>query len=387
MIAEYLHPFDSIRPFEPEELPSAFNRMFDESQFNQVLAYLYPNVPITAIRAKMNSCTSSLDFQRKFCYQFLEQLLSKAGTRCDIDVTRINTNLRYTFVSNHRDIVLDSAFLSKLLIDAGFTTTCEIAIGDNLLRLPWVKDLVRINKAFIVERSLPPRQLMEASRRMAEYMHIVISKKNDNVWIAQREGRAKDSNDRTQESILKMMALGGVGKPIDRLKQLHIVPLAISYEYDPCDYLKAAELQQRRDNNQWTKGEMDDVISMKTGILGWKGRMIHYQAAPCIDDWLDTLPTDMPKNEFFKAVAEHIDKWIFAGYKLFPCNYIALDMLEGTTKHSSKYGKGDVIEFENYLKGQMAKISIPNPDHDFLRQAMLVQYANPARNQLNLIKI
>lgn len=386
MIEAYLHPYDSIRPFEPEELTVAFDRMMAEPQFRQVLTYLYPDVPQEAILQKMKSCTSSLDFQKKFCYQFLEQLLAKASLGCDFDSTAIDTTGRYTFVSNHRDIVLDSALLSKLLIDAGFTTTCEIAIGDNLLRLPWVKDLVRVNKSFIVERQLPPRQLMEASKRMAEYMHLVISRKHDNVWIAQREGRAKDSDDRTQESILKMMALGGEGTPIDRLKSLHIVPLAISYEYDPCDYLKAAEAQQRRDNPAWKKGPMDDVVSMQTGIMGFKGH-IHYQAAPCIDSWIDHLPVETPRNEAFRLIAQHIDSEIFRSYRLYPNNFVAIDMIEGNTNFSSKYSTDDKQRFEAYLDGQLKKITLDHVDADFLRRRMLLQYANPALNQLGLSPI
>lgn len=383
MAEEYLRPYDAIRPFEPEELPAAFDRMMSEPQFRAIVAWLYPDAPTEAVAKKMKSCTSGLDFQKKFCYQFLESLLKKVATDIDFDVTRLDTSRRYTFISNHRDIVLDSALLSKLLIDNGFSTTCEIAIGDNLLRLPWVKDLVRVNKSFIVERSLPPRQLIAASKRMADYMHLVISRKNDNVWIAQREGRAKDSDDRTQESILKMMALGGEGTPVERLIQLHIAPLAISYEYDPCDYLKAAEMQQRRDIPQWKKRPMDDVVSMKTGILGYKGR-IHYEAAPCIDTWLQNLPAETPKNELFHLAAAHIDSKIFAGYRLYPANYIALDTLEGTNSHAQMYTSGDTEQFEAYIEGQMKKIEIDHADTDFLRRHLLCQYANPARNKLGL---
>ena len=266
--------FKDIRPFEPEELPQVYDRLLADKQFLSVLAYLYPGVPAEAIGAKMKQCRTNLEFQKTFCYGFLEKLLSKASTGCDINTDKVDVTKRYTFVSNHRDIVLDSALLDKLLIDAGFTTTCEIAIGDNLLTLPWVKDLVRVNKSFIVERSLPPRQMLLASKRLSEYMHYAIAGKNENVWIAQREGRAKDSDDRTQPAILKMMAMGGEGTPADRLAQLHIVPLAISYEYDPCDYLKAAELQQRRDNPQFTKAPGDDVNSMRTGIMGYRAAYI-----------------------------------------------------------------------------------------------------------------
>ena len=376
-----LKQFDAIRPFEPEELPEVFERLIADEQFRSVIGVVFPNIPFEAIAQKMRQCKTNLDFQVAFCYGFLKDLLSKASKGCDIDVSNVDITRRYTFVSNHRDIVLDSALLDVLLIDAGFKTTCEIAIGDNLLAAPWIKDLVRVNKSFIVERSAGVREMLMSSKRMAEYMHYVIEKKNDNVWIAQREGRAKDSNDRTQPSILKMMAMGGTGNIIERLMQLHIVPLAISYEYDPCDFLKAMEFQLKRDVEGWKKTKQDDVISMRTGIMGYKGR-IHYHAAPCIDDYLKTLDPDMPKGELFDTIAAYMDKLIHANYQLFPCNYIAADMLAGNDNLATNYTAEDKAAFEKYLESRLAMIDIPNKDEAFLRERILTMYANPAKNKL-----
>ena len=373
--------YDDIRPFDPEELPAAFERLLSDAQFQQVLGYLYPGVPLEAVKTKMMACKTNLEFQLAFCYGFLKDLMAKASKGFDMNVEAVDVTKRYTFVSNHRDIVLDSALLDVLLYDAGFNTTCEIAIGDNLLSLPWVKDLVRLNKSFIVQRSLSPREFLMASKKMAEYMHYVVGEKNANIWIAQREGRAKDSNDRTQPSILKMMAMGGEGSPVDRLRQLHIVPLAISYEYDPCDFLKAAEFQLRRDVPGWKKTALDDVNSMRTGIMGYKGG-VHYHCAPCIDGFLDNLSPDIPKTKVFDVIAEHIDKEIFKNYRLYPSNYIALDMLEGNEAHAGRYTADDKAAFEKYLQGQIARIDIPNKDEAFLRERMLTMYANPARNSL-----
>lgn len=377
--------YDDIRPFEPNELQDVYKRMLSNEQFRQVLAYLYPGVPAEAIGQKMSQCKSNLEFQLAFCYGFLEKLMAKASTSLDMDVSEVDVTRRYTFVSNHRDIVLDSALLDKLLWDAGFKTTCEIAIGDNLLSLPWVKDLVRLNKSFIVQRSLSPREMLLASKKMAEYMHFVIKEKNDNIWIAQREGRAKDSDDRTQPAILKMMAMGGEGSQVERLMQLHIVPLAISYEYDPCDYLKAAEFQLKRDVEGWKKSAADDVNSMRTGIMGYKGR-VHYHCAPCIDEFLENLSPDIPKTKVCDVIAEHIDQQIFRNYRLYPSNYIALDTLNGDTAHAGEYTAEDKAAFEAYLQGQLNKIDIPNPDMAFLRERMLTMYANPARNFLAATK-
>ena len=379
---ELLKPFDAIRPFEPEELPEVFDRLLANEQFKKVMAVVFKGVPFEMLAQKMRACKTNLDFQFAFCYEFLKNLLKKASLGCDINVEAIDMEKRYTFVSNHRDIVLDSALLDVLLIEAGCKTTCEIAIGDNLLSLPWVKDLVRINKSFIVERSASLRQMLMSSKRLSEYMHFVIAQKHDNVWIAQREGRAKDSDDRTQESIIKMMAMGGEGSLVERIKTLHIVPLAISYEFDPCDFLKAQEFQLKRDVEGWKKGPQDDIVSMQTGIMGFKGH-IHYEAAPCIDEWLDSLDPDMPKTEFFNAVAAHIDEEIFRRYRLFPSNYIALDELEGTTAHADRYTDEDKARFDGYIKQQIEKIQVPGKDEAFLRERMLTMYANPARNQEN----
>ncbi len=376
--------FDDIRPWEEDDLPAAYDRLLSNEQFKSVLAYLYPGVPFDAIAKKMRSCKNGYEFQLAFSYDFIRNILKKASSGCEMDSVKIDNTKRYTFVSNHRDIVLDSGILDKLLVDAKFTTTCEIAIGDNLLSLPWVKDLVRVNKSFIVERGLPMRQMLMSSKRLSDYMHFAVSQKHENIWIAQREGRAKDSNDRTQEAILKMMTMGGNGSVVDRLKSLHIVPLSISYEYDACDFLKAREFQLKRDVVDWKKGPQDDIVSMQTGIIGYKGH-IHYQCAECIDDFLDTIGPDVPKTDLYRIVAEHIDKAIFSGYMIYPGNYVALDILNGSSDFASKfYSHEQKAQFEAYISGQLAKIELPNKDEDFLRERMLTMYANPLRNYLSV---
>lgn len=377
--------YDSIRPYEPEELPEVYERLIADEQFKAVVGKVFPQVPFEALAAKLKQCKTNLDFQIAFCYPFLKDLLSKASKGCDIDISAIDNTHRYTFVSNHRDIVLDSALLDVMLIEADFKTTCEIAIGDNLLAAPWIEDLVRVNKSFIVKRSAGIREMLVNSRTMAEYMHLVINDKHDNIWIAQREGRAKDSDDRTQESIVKMMAMGGEGTVTERLQQLHIVPVAISYEYDPCDWLKAQEFQLKRDVEGWKKTKADDVLSMQTGIMGYKGH-IHYHCAPCIDDFLASLPEDTPKADIFRIIAEHIDKGIHAIYRLYANNYIAIDMLEGGNRMAEHYTPEDKAKFEMYLAGQLDKIVIPNKDEAFLKDCMLKMYANPAINKLRIKK-
>ena len=373
--------FDTIRPWEPEDLPEVFDRLLANDQFKQVLAYLYPQVPLEMIAQKLKACKTNLDFQLAFAYDFVHGILKKATTGCEMDCSSLDNTRNYTFISNHRDIVLDSAILDVMLIENKFKTTCEIAIGDNLLSLPWVKDLVRVNKAFIVERALSMRQMLMSSKRLSDYMHFAIKEKNENIWIAQREGRAKDSNDRTQKSILQMMSMGGEGSIIERLKQLHLVPLSISYEYDPCDFLKAKEFQQKRDYAEWKKGPTDDLVSMQTGIFGYKGH-VHYHAAPCLDEYLDSLDPDMPKQDIYNKVAAYIDQQIHRNYRLYSGNYVALDMLEGTEAYTNQYTAEDKAKFEKYIQGQLAKIDLPNKDEAYLKERLLTMYANPVRNNL-----
>ena len=373
--------FDPIRPFEPEELPEAFARLMADEQFKMVLNHAMPGITPEAMTEQLQQCKTNLDFQKAFCYGFLRKIVKENGKDLKIDRTSIDLQQRYTFVSNHRDIVLDSAFLDILLIEANCDTTCEIAIGDNLLAASWIKDLVRINKSFIVERGLTPRKMLEASQRLSEYMHFAIQEKHENIWIAQREGRAKDSDDRTQVAVLKMMSMGGEGNWIERLIQLHIVPLTISYEYDPCDFLKAREMQLKRDNAEYKKTRQDDILSMQTGMMGYKGS-VHYHCSPCIDQWLQTLDPKEPKGELYERIAHHIDMQIHKNYRIYANNYVALDLLEGTETYQCHYTNAERKDFEQYVERQIEKIELPNKDVPFLRKCILTMYANPLKNFL-----
>lgn len=370
--------FDDIRPYGPGEVRPAVESLLHDRQFMTMLRGLIPlPKPLIRfiIRALFIGVDTPLDFQLRYMKHVVRYVLRKCSDGCTFSGHPLPAKSQHhTFVSNHRDIVLDSAILDLKLVEAKYDTTVEIAIGDNLLIYPWIRTLVKINKAFTVKRGLSPRQLLESSMLMSRYIHHAVKEKGENIWIAQREGRAKDSDDRTQDSVLKMLSYGG------DLADLNIVPLTISYEYDPCDYLKAKEFQLKRDNPAYKKTKQDDLENMKTGIMGYKGR-IHYECAPCINTWLDDLRT-LPKTEFFGEVAKRMDKEIHAGYKLFPCNYIALDMLESGKVYESHYTAADVERFSKYLEGQLAKINIPNKDDAFLRQCMLTMYANPARNKM-----
>jgi hypothetical protein len=377
-----LSEFDEIRPYEPEEMKQAFEDLLNDRQFNVLMKGFAPWLPKGVrnglLRLAFMGVKTPLDFQKRFMKPIVKYIIRKHTDGCTFDDKALSgypkPDSRYTFVSNHRDIVLDSAFLDMKLVEKDYPTTVEIGIGDNLLIYPWIKRLVRMNKAFTVRRGLSLRETLAASQLMSRYIHFAVTQKKENIWLAQREGRAKDSDDRTQEAVLKMLAMGG------DLQELNIVPLTISYEYDPCDYLKALELQQKRDNPAFKKSRQDDLDNMKTGIFGYKGR-VHYHCAAPINTWIEEL-SDLPKTEYYKAVAERMDKDIHQGYELFPCNYIALDELHGDAANVAHYTKADKQRFENYLAGQMAKITLDNKDEAFLRERILTMYANPLLNKL-----
>ena len=382
MTHDELKDFDEIRPYEAEEMQQAFNDLLNDRQFSLVLKGFVPWLPKAVrnglLRLAFTGVKTPLDFQKRFMKPVVKWIIRKHTDGCTFDDGLLPTDksLRYTFVSNHRDIVLDSAFLDVMLVDNDYPTTVEIGIGDNLLIYPWIKRLVRMNKAFTVRRGLTAHEMMRSSQLMSRYIHYAVTQKHENIWIAQREGRAKDSDDRTQDAVLKMMAMGG------DVRELNIVPLTISYEFDPCDYLKAQEFQQKRDNPAFKKSRQDDLDNMKTGIFGYKGR-VHYHCAAPVDTWIDELK-DLPHKDFFTALSQRIDRELHRHYRLYPCNYIALDELEGRTAYADHYTQQDKQHFEQYLQGQLAKIKIPNKDVPFLRERMLTMYANPLRNYLKV---
>ena len=376
--------FDEIRPYYDEELPAVYDELIADPAFRQVLEAAMPGVPFEALAAKMRTCKTKQEFQVSFCYDFMKRIIRSATEGVTLDNSALaDKSGAYTYVSNHRDIVLDSGFLSLMLVEQGLDTV-EIAIGDNLLIYPWIKKLVRINKSFIVQRALTMRQMLESSARMSRYMHHTIRDKHQSIWIAQREGRAKDSNDRTQESILKMMAMAGEGDVISRLREMNIVPLSISYEYDPCDFLKAKEFQQKRDNPDYKKTMADDLLSMQTGLMGYKGH-VHLCTAACLNDQLAQLDSSLPKQELFIRVAGLIDRGIFANYRLYPNNYVAADLLENGNHFASHYTADDRQRFQDYVARQLSRIDLPDKDEAFLREKLLLMYANPLRNQLSVL--
>lgn len=389
-MAYNINDFDEIRPYEPEEMQQAFNDLLNDRQFSLVLKGFAPWLPKRIrnglLKLAFKGVKTPLDFQKRFMKPVVRYIIWKHTDGCTFDDTELkglSKDNRYTFLSNHRDIVLDSAFLDLMLVNEGYPTTVEIGIGDNLLIYPWIKRLVRMNKAFTVRRGLTAHEMVRSSQLMSSYIHFAVTQKHENIWIAQREGRAKDSSDHTQEAVLKMLAMGGEGSLADKLRDINITPLTISYEFDPCDYLKAQEFQQKRDNPAFKKSRQDDLDNMRTGIFGYKGR-VHYHCGKPVNTWIDEL-SGLPAKEFYTELCRRIDRDIYIGYRLYPCNYIALDQLEGGSTYAEHYTEKDKTRFERYLKGQLDKIKLPNKDEAFLRERILTMYANPLRNHMEAI--
>jgi 1-acyl-sn-glycerol-3-phosphate acyltransferase len=373
--------FDNIRPVNNSELHATLEELIASEGLQEALRYVIPSLNWEALKAKIRSCKTKEQFKSTISYD-LVMIVAKLTTR-SLTISggeRISKDA-CMFISNHRDIVLDAAFLNVLLYDIGHGMT-QIAIGDNLLIHPWIKPVFRLNNSFFVKRNLPVRQKLEDSKLLSAYIHHTIKETNESVWMAQREGRAKDSNDTTQTGVLKMLTMGCDLDILDNLMSLNIVPIAITYEYDPCDYLKAQEFQLKRDNPDFVKSKRDDLLNMEMGILQNKGR-VHFTIANPINPTLKTLPHYTNKNDLIADIASVIDREIYEHYRFYPCNYIAYDLLHHTDRFGLNYSDEELKEFKEYLQRQIDKIEIPNKDERYLRSKMLEMYSNPLKNHLS----
>lgn len=373
--------FSDIAPLEDYEVKETIKDLLVDPGFIHAVKYILPDVNWDEFSAEMLKYNTKSEFQKLMIAPTVWGLTRK--TTAGVDSSgwdKIDQKQSYLFISNHRDIILDAGILNILLDSKGRDTT-EIAIGDNLLIHPWIEKLVKLNRSFLVRRGVSVRQMLEVSKHMSEYIHYTLKEKNTSVWIAQREGRAKDSNDRTQESLLKMLALyPSENCFVDKIKDLNIMPLSISYEFDPCDYLKAKEFQLKRDNPEYKKSQSDDLRNMEIGLLGFKGH-IHFRFGDVINDKLDSIKL-LDKKEQTGAIANVIDREIHSNYEFYPCNYIAFDLLNQTSTFKSKYTQEQEMEFLTYLDKQIEKIDLENKDLSFLKNKLLEMYSNTLKNNL-----
>ncbi len=374
--------YESIRPYQDHEIQQVFERLKNETSFLELIGFLYPELSPQRFIDNMMQIKSIRQFQQEVISPYVKEIIkntTKGITSEGLD--ELDPKESYLYVSNHRDIVLDSAILNVIMFDHGFDTT-EIAIGDNLLIYPWITDLVKLNRTFIVKRNLPIRQMMESSTLLSEYIRHTLTDVGHSIWIAQREGRSKDGNDRTQLSLLKMLNISGNDESVaENFKELKIVPVSISYEYDPCDYLKALEFQHKRDNPDYIKTQDDDLMHMGTGLRGRKGR-VHFAFGQPINNELDILKDIANKNEKFEFLAGLIDKHVHENYRLWPGNWVAWDMLNETDEYSNHYSREEKEVFISYIEEHLDRIE---GDRNFLRKVLLEMYANPVVNKHEIL--
>lgn len=376
------HDFSDIRPYDNAEFREKIANLVKEPGFEHAVRYVMPDVDYPEFVKNLLTVETQMDFQIKVMGPFLEMLVAHTTHGLTIDgLEHYDPATSHVFITNHRDIVLDASFLNLCLIRANLPIT-QVAIGNNLLIYDWITDLVKLNRSFIVKRDGRMREALDNARHLSAYIHHAVNEQKESVWIAQRQGRAKDSDDRTQESLVKMLALGADGDSKANLMALNIIPVAISYEYDPNDYLKVREFLMRRRDPDFKKTQRDDLFSMETGILRQKGR-VHFRLAPGINTELARLDgTD--RAEVVSKTCALIDRAIHSGYRIYPCNYIAYDLVYGTNEYAGHYTPEDVAGFEAYIAGQLDKVDEPDitpEEREFMRNTMLTMYANPLKNQ------
>lgn len=379
--------FSDIAPYDDDVFHQKMESLVKDPGFLHAIKYTLPPEGVDNLVEDLLKIDNKYDFQHQIMFPFLEMLAETTTAGISLGgVKYYNPALNYVFITNHRDIVLDASFLNLAFMRRGLPTS-EVAIGNNLLVFDWINDLVRLNKSFIVKRNTGLREGLLAAKKLSAYIHNDILDRRESVWIAQREGRAKDSSDHTQESLVKMLALAGEGSFMDRLKEINLMPVSISYEYDPNDYLKAREFLLKRRDPNFKKSQRDDLFSMETGLLQFKGK-VHFQLTPRINAKLDQIGEFPDNNTSAKYVGCLIDQAIHRSYEIFPINYIAFDMLHNLDRFKSKYTEQQRFEAEDYFNRQLDKIDVPDitgEERGFLLEMMLVMYANPLKNKLKTI--
>ncbi|MFT5891540.1 MAG: hypothetical protein ACI9Y7_001644 [Dokdonia sp.] len=346
--------------------------------FKVLLQFTFPEASASEIQEVLSQCNSIHDFQTKVIYKSVQNLLAKSSegfTTAGFEV--LTPNKPYFYISNHRDIVLDTSLLNVGLIDNGLITTAS-AIGDNLVQKDFLMALSKLNRNFLVLRSQSPRELLKSSKLLSEYMRFLLSE-GRSVWTAQREGRTKDGNDLTQQGVLKMITMARGKTPLlQYIKELNLVPVAISYEYDPTDILKVPEIVAKQENVPYIKTSNEDFNSILKGALGFKKR-IHIEAAPLDFSIYDQIENEeQSDNDKLKRLASEIDKSIHRHYKLWPSNYIAYDLYHNTKRYASHYDDKELRHFERRLERRVNKESQLEID------SFLLMYANPVINTSKL---
>jgi 1-acyl-sn-glycerol-3-phosphate acyltransferase len=369
--------FDEIRPFYDYEVSDALQSIAKHPMMKALMQFTFPDRNEEFWLNQFKNINSISDFQHCCISQTVRQILKQSSEGLSTSgFDKLDKNTAYLFISNHRDIVLDTSLLNLVLLDRGFIMTSS-AIGDNLVQKTFLHVLAKLNRNFLVQRGLPLRDQLNSSKIMSEYIYNLLQKENRSVWIAQREGRTKDGNDATQQGVLKMLAMAAGDQPLtDFFKTLKIVPLSISYEYDPTDVLKMPQAMAKSKNEVYIKDQDEDFKTMLSGVLGQKKR-IHLHAGEVLDVEFDEIASKIEnKNKQLQAISQIIDDSIIQNYRLWPTKFIAYDILHGTDQYSEYYTEDEKMLFERRME---MRIDISD---SVLKQSFLEMYANPVINKM-----
>ena len=369
--------FDAIRPFYDSEINQALHKVVNHPMMKALMNFTLPNVTDEIWKEQLLKTHSIRDFQCNFIYQSVQRILEKSSDGLTTSgFENLEPNTSYLFVSNHRDILLDTTLLNTALFEHGLVMTAS-AIGDNLVKMPFLNTLAKLNRNFLVQRGLTPREMLQSSKLLSEYIGHLLLHENRSVWIAQREGRTKDGNDETNPGILKMLGMGSDEKNLmDYFKKIKIVPVSISYEYDPTDALKMPQLMAEANNEVYEKKKNEDFMTILSGALGQK-KGIHIHVGKVLDTEIEEIKaSNESSNKQIVTLAQVIDDAVLSNYKLWPTNYIAYDIVNKTNSYSHLYTENEKSLFERRLEMRI--------DHDnpVALDSFLAMYANPVVNKL-----
>ena len=372
-----MQKFDKIRPFYDAEINEAICSSLNHPMMKALMNFTFPDVEDNVWKEQLKKTHSIRDFQCNFIYQSVQKVLEKSSDGLSTSgFEKLEKNTAYLYISNHRDIILDTSLLNASLFDNGLVMTAS-AIGDNLVKKAFMHTLAKLNRNFLVQRGLTPREMLQSSKLMSEYIGQLLLRENRSVWIAQREGRTKDGNDATHSGVLKMLSMGSTEDNLmGYFKKLKIVPVSISYEYDPTDALKMPQLMAEANNEIYIKEKNEDFMTLLSGIIGQK-KHIHIHVGEVLNKELDIINAEFDNsNKQIQALAQVIDDSILNSYMLWPTNYIAYDILNKTDKFSTFYTGNEKSLFERRLE---IKIDGNNP---VALEGFLNMYANPVVNKL-----
>ncbi len=377
---------EDIIPYNDEEAVQALSKVADHPAVSAISKYLFPNEPAGFLAGLLKKVRSIDEFQTVVMSSAIDWVLNST-THC-FSYDGINNlkaeNGRFLLLSNHRDIILDPAITQYVLLRNGIPMT-EICVGSNLLSSKTLEYLLRSNRMIKVIRGISARETYLSSQILSHYIRESITTGRSSVWLAQRQGRTKNGLDTTEQGLLKMLDMSGTKSFSENFMDLHIVPLSISYEYEPCDIRKARELLISR-SHPYVKGKREDLHSIIIGIRQQKGNVHLNIGTPLTREEIEAAEQAEVKNDRYQAIRHAVDKRVIQGYKLWMPNFIAYDMVNGTTKYSDRYQKENVERFKAYMAHKMEKVE-SSLDRSDLREIFLRIYSNPvtAKEDLGFI--